>query len=68
MQLRDNKCCGNLARAGNLTGGAGMKLLGKDDPVDTSSFESLIIQSRIMSTVPGEPSPPGESLIAQAAE
>ncbi|MBC7855007.1 MAG: hypothetical protein IAF94_16370 [Pirellulaceae bacterium] len=62
--LEDQRFKFTLDRKEFLTGGAGMKLLGKDDPVDTSSFESFIIQSRIMSTVPREPGPPSESLIA----
>ena len=62
--LLDQRFKFTLDRKEFLTGGAGMKLLGKDDPVDTSSFESFIIQSRIMSTVPREPGPPSESLIA----
>lgn len=62
--LEDQRFKFTLDRKEFLTGGAGMKLLGKDDPVDTSSFESFIIQSRIMSTLPREPGPPSESLIA----
>jgi hypothetical protein len=62
--LEDHRFKFTLDRKEFLTGGAGMKLLGKDDPVDTSSFESFIIQSRIMSTLPREPGPPSESLIA----
>jgi hypothetical protein len=62
--LEDQRFKFTLDRKAFLTGGAGMKLLGKDDPVDTSSFESIIIQSRIMSTLPREPAPPSESLIA----
>ncbi len=62
--LLDQRFKFTLDRKEFLTGGAGMKLLGKDDPVDTSSFESIIIQSRIMSTLPKEPGPPSESLIA----
>jgi hypothetical protein len=62
--LLDQRFKFTLDRKEFLTGGAGLKLLGKDDPVDTSSFESFIIQSRIMSTVPTEPAPPSESLIA----
>ena len=62
--LLDQRFKFTLDRKEFLTGGAGMKLLGKDDPVDTSSFEAIIIQSRIMSTLPKEPAPPSESLIA----
>ena len=62
--LEDQRFKFTLDRKEFLTGGAGMKLLGKDDPVDTSSFEAIIIQSRIMSTLPKEPAPPSESLIA----
>lgn len=62
--LEDQRFKFTLDRKDFLTGGAGMKLLGKDDPVDTSSLEAFIIQSRIMSTLPREPGPPSESLIA----
>lgn len=62
--LEDQRFKFTLDRKEFLTGGAGLKLLGKDDPVDTSSFEAIIIQSRIMSTLPREPAPPSESLIA----
>jgi hypothetical protein len=62
--LADQRLKFTLDRKDFLAGGAGMKLLGKDDPVDTSSFEAIIIQSRIMSTLPKEPGPPSESLIA----
>ena len=62
--LEDQRFKFTLDRKDFLTGGAGMMLLGNDDPVDTSSFESIIIQSRIMSTLPREPGPPSESLIA----
>jgi hypothetical protein len=64
QQRVDQRFKFTLDRKEFLTGGAGMKLLGTADPVDTSSFESLIIQSRIMSTAPREPGPPSESLIA----
>jgi hypothetical protein len=63
-QLEDQRFKFTLDRKEFLTGGAGMKLLGTDDPVDTSSFEAFIIQSRIMSTLTREPAPPSESLIA----
>jgi hypothetical protein len=62
--VEDQRFKFTLDRKGFLTGGAGMMLLGKDDPVDTSSFEATFIQSRIMSTLPKEPAPPSESLIA----
>jgi hypothetical protein len=62
--LEDQRFKFTLDRKKFLADGAGMKLLGNDDPVDTSSFEAIIIQSRIMSTLPREPGPPSESLIA----
>jgi hypothetical protein len=62
--LEDQRLKFTLDRKNFLAGGVGMKLLEKDDPVDTSSFEATIIQSRIMSTLPKEPGPPSESLIA----
>jgi hypothetical protein len=52
-----------LDRRELLTGGLGLKPLGKDDPVDTSSFESSILPNR-MALAQSETEPPSESLIA----
>jgi len=47
-----------------LAGRLGLKLLGKDDPVDTSSFESLFLPNQ-MELEPSKTEPPSESLIAR---
>ena len=52
-----------LDRAEFLAGRLGLKPLGKDDPVDTSSFESLTLHNR-MALEPSKTEPPSESLIA----
>jgi hypothetical protein len=52
-----------LDRAEFLAGKLGLKPLGKDDPVDTSSFESIILPNR-MALEPSKTEPPSESLIA----
>jgi len=52
-----------LDRAEFLAGRLGLKPLGKDDPVDTSSFESIILPNR-MALAPSKTEPPSESLIA----
>jgi len=52
-----------LDRAEFLAGRLGLKPLGKDDPVDTSSFESVILPNR-MALAPSKTEPPSESLIA----
>lgn len=53
-----------LDRPEFLAGGLGLKPLGKDDPVDTSSFESLILPNQ-MALEPSKTAPPSESLIAR---
>jgi hypothetical protein len=50
-----------LDRAQFLAGKLGLKPLGKDDPVDTSSFESVPAR---MALEPSKTEPPSESLIA----
>jgi|GEM_PF-2536839 len=60
---RDQHFKFTLDRADFLAGGLGLKLLGKDDPVDTSSFESIILPNR-MALDPSKTEPPSESLIA----
>jgi hypothetical protein len=53
-----------LDRKDLLAGGTGLKLIGKDDPVDPSSFESIFSYNRVMSIPPPPPTfPPTESLI-----
>jgi hypothetical protein len=52
-----------LDRPEFLAGRLGLKPLGKDDPVDTSSFESIILPNR-MALAPSKTEPPSESLIA----
>ena len=52
-----------LDRPEFLAGRLGLKLLGKDDPVDTSSFESVFLPNR-MALEPSKTDPPSESLIA----
>jgi len=52
-----------LDRAEFLAGRLGLKPLGKDDPVDTSSVESLTLHNR-MALEPSKTEPPSESLIA----
>jgi hypothetical protein len=52
-----------LDRAEFLAGRLGLKPLGKDDPVDTSSFESLTLHNR-MALEPSKTEPPSASLIA----
>ena len=52
-----------LDRPEFLAGGVGLKPLGKDDPVDMSSFESIIVSNR-MALAPSKTEPPSESLIA----
>jgi hypothetical protein len=52
-----------LDRQELLAGGHGLKLLGKDDPIDTSSFEAAFFYTRIVSFPPPEPSPANESLV-----
>ena len=52
-----------LDRPELLAGRLGLKPLGKDDPVDTSSFESIILPNR-MALAPSKTDPPSESLIA----
>jgi hypothetical protein len=53
-----------LDRPELLAGRLGLKLLEKDDPVDTSSFESLILPNQ-MALEPSKTEPPSESLIAR---
>jgi hypothetical protein len=53
-----------LDRQEFLAGRLGLKPLGKDDPVDTSSFESLILPNE-MALEPSKTAPPSESLIAR---
>jgi hypothetical protein len=63
-----------LDRKDLLAGGAGLKLIGKDDPLDPSSFESIFSYNRVMTippsynrvmTIPPPPPtiPPPEPLI-----
>jgi hypothetical protein len=53
-----------LDRPEFLAGRLGLKPLGKDDPVDTSSFESLRLPTQL-ELAPSETEPPSESLIAR---
>ena len=52
-----------LDRPEFLAGGFGLKPLGKDDPVDMSSFESITVPNRL-ALAPSKTEPPSESLIA----
>lgn len=52
-----------LDRAEFLAGQLGLKPIGKDEPVDTSSFESVTLPNR-MALAPSKTEPPSESLIA----
>jgi mono/diheme cytochrome c family protein len=47
-----------------LSGRLGLKPLGKDDPVDTSSFEALLLPNQL-ALEPSKTEPPSESLIAR---
>jgi hypothetical protein len=53
-----------LERRELVAGGLGLKLLGKDDPVDTSSFEALLLPNQL-ELEPSKTEPPSESLIAR---
>jgi hypothetical protein len=53
-----------LDRKDLLASGAGLKLIGKDDPLDPSSFESIFSYNRVMTIPPPPPTiPPPEPLI-----
>ena len=60
---KDHRFKFTLDRAEFLAGKLGLKPLGKDDPVDTSSFESIILPNR-MALEQSTTEPPSESLIA----
>ena len=53
-----------LDRPEFLAGRLGLKPLGKDDPVDTSSFESSLLPNQL-ALEPSKTAPPSESLIAR---
>jgi hypothetical protein len=53
-----------LDRPEFLAGRLGLKPLGKDDPVDTSSFESTLLPNQL-ELEPSKTEPPSESLIAR---
>jgi len=61
--LEDQHFKFTLDRPEFLAGRLGLKPLGKDDPVDTSSFESIVLPNR-MALAPSTTEPPSESLIA----
>jgi hypothetical protein len=53
-----------LDRKDLLAGGTGLKRIGKDDPLDPSSFESIFSYNRVMPIPPPPPTfPPTEPLI-----
>ena len=61
---RDQHVKFTLDRPEFLAGRLGLKPLGKDDPIDTSSFESILLPHR-MAMEPSKTAPPSESLIAR---
>jgi hypothetical protein len=61
---QDQRYMFTLDRREFLAGGLGLKLLGKEDPVDTSSFEALLLPNQL-ELEPSKTEPPSESLIAR---